>query len=173
VAQQQLLHHQPGLNRLAEADIVGDEEVHTRHRQGPRDRLELVLLDRDAGPEGCLQRAGVRAGDRAPADRIKKGTQPLRIVPPVRPHRRELSRRNDLPPRFHLPHQAQLLAEIVVADARKRDQSATGKACRRQLVDRLRAAVDVCDDPLLTAHPNKLAGLWPVCRRVLHAPPLR
>jgi hypothetical protein len=54
VPEQHLLHDEAGLDRLAEAHVVGDEQVDSRHGEGAGDGFELVLLDRDAGPERGL-----------------------------------------------------------------------------------------------------------------------
>src|SRR5262245_54861993 len=51
IAEYELLCDQPGLDRFAEADIVGDQEIHSRHLQRTNDRIELIVLDRDATPE--------------------------------------------------------------------------------------------------------------------------
>ena len=42
-----------GLDRLAEADVVGDQQVDPRHLERPDDRVELVVLDRDAARNGA------------------------------------------------------------------------------------------------------------------------
>ena len=52
VAQEELLDHQAGLNGLAQADIVGEQQVGARGGQGPAQGLELVELQGDAGAEG-------------------------------------------------------------------------------------------------------------------------
>ena len=62
----------PGLDRLAEADVVGDQQRRARHPQRADERLELVVLDRDAAAERRLQRALVGARDRAPADGVEE-----------------------------------------------------------------------------------------------------
>jgi hypothetical protein len=59
---EQLLHHHAGLDRLAEADVVGDEQVHARHAQRPHHRLELEVLDLDRAPEGSLEREPLEHG---------------------------------------------------------------------------------------------------------------
>ena len=61
MAQQQLLHDEPRLDRLAEADVVGDQQRRARHPQRTNERFELVVLDRDAAAERRLQRALIGA----------------------------------------------------------------------------------------------------------------
>ena len=48
VAKDQLLDDEAGLDGLAEADVVGDQQVDPRHLQGARDGVELVILEGDA-----------------------------------------------------------------------------------------------------------------------------
>ena len=81
VAEQHLLDDEAGLDRLAEAHVVGDEELHPGHAERSRHRFELVLLDGDAGPERGLEGLGVGAGDRAPADGVQEGAESLGVVP--------------------------------------------------------------------------------------------
>jgi hypothetical protein len=103
VPQQHLLDDQAGLDRLAEAHVVGDEQVDPRHGEGAGDGFELVLLDRDAGPERGLERPGVGAGDGAPADGVEEGAELLRIIPVRWGHCRELGRGDDLAAGLDLP----------------------------------------------------------------------
>ena len=80
VAQQQLLDDEPGLDRLAEADVVGDQQVRPRHAQRADHGIELVVLDRDARPERCLQGLGVGGGHGAPPHGVEERVEPLRRV---------------------------------------------------------------------------------------------
>jgi hypothetical protein len=84
VPQQHLLDDQAGLDRLAQAHVVGDEEVDSGHRERLGYRLELVLLDRDSAAERCLEGLLVGAGDSAPADGVEEGAELLRVVVSVR-----------------------------------------------------------------------------------------
>src|SRR5215510_5478179 len=60
------LHHQSGLDCLAEPDIVRDEQIHPRHRKCPNNRIELIFIDLDAAPERRLKRTVVSLRDGAP-----------------------------------------------------------------------------------------------------------
>src|SRR4051812_222238 len=51
VTQDQLLRNKTCLNRLAQADIVGDEQIHPRHRQCANDWIQLVVIDVNAASE--------------------------------------------------------------------------------------------------------------------------
>src|SRR5947209_5722898 len=61
MAEDQLLSHESGLDRLPQTHIVGDQQVNTRHLDPANHGVELVVLDGDAAPEGCLQRRPQRA----------------------------------------------------------------------------------------------------------------
>ena len=52
MAQEELLDHEAGLDGLAQADVVGEQQVGARSGQGPPQGLELVGLQDDAGAEG-------------------------------------------------------------------------------------------------------------------------
>ena len=66
VAQQELLDHQARLDRLAEADVVGEQKVGAGAGQGALERSELVGLDVGATAEGRLDGPVVGAGDGSP-----------------------------------------------------------------------------------------------------------
>jgi hypothetical protein len=55
VPQEELLDDQAGLNRLAQTDVVSDQQVRARHADSSDHRFKLVVLERDARPERCLQ----------------------------------------------------------------------------------------------------------------------
>jgi hypothetical protein len=68
LAQDQLLQDQAGLDRLAEADVVGDEEVGARQLERLHQRRELVGHQLDAGAKGRLEAVGVGRADGAPLE---------------------------------------------------------------------------------------------------------
>jgi len=53
--EEHLSKDEAGLNCLTEADIIGNHQVHARHFQCPHHRIELVILDGDAGTKRGLQ----------------------------------------------------------------------------------------------------------------------
>ena len=65
----------PGLDRFAEADVVGDEQVYARQPQGLAERLELVGVDADAGAERRLEKWRIGRGDAVPAQRVQVGAE--------------------------------------------------------------------------------------------------
>ena len=69
-----------GLDRLAEADVVGDEEVDPGQSQGLLQRLQLVGVDPDAGPERRLEQVRVGRGHAVPLQGVQVGREQLRRV---------------------------------------------------------------------------------------------
>ena len=53
--QQQFPHDQTGFDRLAEADIIGDQEVDARQFERLGERQKLVGIEPDAGAKGSLE----------------------------------------------------------------------------------------------------------------------
>jgi hypothetical protein len=72
LAQEQLAGDEPGLDGLAEAGIVGDEEVDPREPQRLAERLHLVGVDFDPGAEGGLEEIRVGGRDAVPAQRVEE-----------------------------------------------------------------------------------------------------
>ena len=72
LAQQQFASDQAGLDGLAEARVVGDEQVDARHAQRLAQRLHLVGVDLDAGTEGRLEQVRIGGCDAIPAQRVQK-----------------------------------------------------------------------------------------------------
>src|SRR5262245_30842961 len=72
VTQDQLLRNKTCLDRLAQADVVGDEQIDPRHRQRAHDWIELVVVDVYAASERGLQRPIVGRRHGTPGDGIKE-----------------------------------------------------------------------------------------------------
>ena len=72
VAEHQLQDYQAGLDGLAEANIVRDEQVDAGHLNGADHRVELIAFGFDAASERRLKLAGVCDGGGAPADGVEK-----------------------------------------------------------------------------------------------------
>ena len=64
-----------GLDGLAEAGVVGDEEVDAGHAERLAKRLHLVGVDLDAGPERGLEEVRVGGGDAVPAKGVQEGAE--------------------------------------------------------------------------------------------------
>src|SRR5262245_23388689 len=90
MAKHQLQQHEAGLNRLAEANVVRDEQVDARHLDRANDRIELIALDLDAAAERRLELTGI--GDRggAPSDRVEEGLEVRRLIETFRFGQRHL-----------------------------------------------------------------------------------
>ena len=58
---------------LAEAHVVGSEQVDARHLDGADDRVELVAFNFDTAAEGGLELVCVGDGCGAPADGVEEG----------------------------------------------------------------------------------------------------
>ena len=115
VPQQQLLDDQARLDRLAEAHVVGEQQVRPRGLQGAAQRLELVGLDVRAAAERRLEGVAVRRGDRAPAHGVHEGGERVRVVEAVRADRlRQALVRGDGVADLELPHDREFLAQAVL-----------------------------------------------------------
>ena len=79
-AQQQLARDQPRLDRLAEADVVGDEQVDARQAQRLPQRFELVGVDADPGAERRLEEVRIGGRDAVPRQRAQVGGEQGRLV---------------------------------------------------------------------------------------------
>ena len=73
LAKEELAENEPGFDRLADADVVGDEEVDAGEQERFAQRFELVGLDLDAGAVRGLKEAGIGRGDGAPALDVEVG----------------------------------------------------------------------------------------------------
>ena len=83
MADDEFQRDQPGLDGLAEAHVVGDEQVDPRHLDGPHHRVKLVVLDVDAAAERRLERP-TSADEAAPqrtasrkASKTRGGSKPF------------------------------------------------------------------------------------------------
>src|SRR5712692_7665911 len=75
-----LLADQARLNGLTQADIIGNQQVGTRHLDGPHDRVKLVIFHLNATAKGGLQGLDISTGNGSPAYRVEKGIQSLRSI---------------------------------------------------------------------------------------------
>ena len=72
LAQQQFAGDEAGLDGLAEAGVVGDEQVHPREAKRLAQRLHLVGVDLDAGTERRLEQVRIGGRDAIPAQRVQE-----------------------------------------------------------------------------------------------------
>jgi len=117
VAQQEFLRDQAGFDGLAQADVVCEQQVDAGCLDRSVDRFELVVLDRDAGPERGLEGLDVGRGDGGPADRVEEGGQTLGPVEAGGVEVRQGADREDLAAGLDLPDHLQCVAVAAVLDA--------------------------------------------------------
>jgi hypothetical protein len=77
MSHEQFLNDEGGLNGLAKADIVGDEEIDTGHVNRADNGVKLVALNRNAAAKWRLKKAAISVRCGTPSDRIKKGIKPV------------------------------------------------------------------------------------------------
>ena len=77
VADDQFQGDQARLDGLAEAHVVGNQQVDPRHLDGADHRVELVVFDVDARAERRLDVPHVGGGSGPPADGIEEGVEPV------------------------------------------------------------------------------------------------
>ena len=118
--QQQFLNDETGLDRLAQTDIVRDQEIGAGHVDGADQRVELEILDAHSAAKRCLQESsiGVRRG--TPSDGIQKCLQSFGIV--LAGDGREPGLLDDVRARFDFPDDLDLLAEAVFVYRRQGDE---------------------------------------------------
>ena len=158
VAEHQLLHDQAGLDGLAQADIVGDQQVDPRHPQGSDQGFELVVLDGDTAAERSLESLGIGIGHRRPADRVEEGLQRLGVVEVVRVGGGEVGPLVDAASGLQLPDDLDLVLPPVIVKRDQSDQVAgsvvVGTGGRRGQ----RRSVDALHHPWMTTDRHLLAG---------------
>ena len=150
MTQQQFLDHQPGFDGLAQADVVGDEEIGTCHVDGADQGVQLEFLDTDTTTKRRLQKPSIRIGGRPPPDSVQERLQRQGIVVPRRTwHARPF---DDPRAGFDLPDDFERLTEAIFVDGREGDvvlgrRAEIGQGSR----------VDVDHDPLPSAYLDELA----------------
>ena len=146
LAHQHLAEDQPGLDGLAQADVVGDEQPHPRHLQGLAQGLELVVLDLDARPVGRLEEPGIGRGDAVPAQGVEVGREQIRAIEAPLGHRLPAALAEDPRVELALPQHLEGLAEGVVLEAGQADQGGVAVSVRgREILDEVLARADADD----------------------------
>jgi hypothetical protein len=155
VAQEQLLGDETGLDGLAETHVVGDEQVHARHGEGACDRVELVVLERDAAAEGGVELLVVGGSHGAPADGIEEGLEAMRRVEAAGGVRQGVALEGARVG-FEFPDDLEGLAVGVVLDGLQSDQVQGGREDGGSRGAR-EMALDLGDDPAALADDGELA----------------
>jgi hypothetical protein len=120
--QDHFLYDEASFDGLAEANIIGDEQVDPRHRKSPDNWVELVFVYLNAAAERGLQGFVVGLGDCPPANGVEKGSQALGIIERVRVWKGRILVNSGS--RFQLPDDLKLFTYAVVFDGRELDQVA-------------------------------------------------
>ena len=120
MADDQFERDQARLDRLAEAHVVGDQQVDPGHLDGPDHGVELVVLDVDARaerrldvPTSAVEAAPQRTASRKASSR-SGGSKPVGSG--------SETFLDDRRPRFDFPDDLQFLAEGVVLDREQGDE---------------------------------------------------
>ena len=151
---------QPGLDRLAESDVVSDKERYARHAKGLCHRLELIVLDLDPGAKRRLQRREVCRRDRPPANGVHERCERLGLIP-LRGfrHLREGTGGQNRAPWLHLPDDRELFPKVILRHRHQRHKCASGQDRGSELVSRQRGLTQVRNDPLLTTNLDEIPNL--------------
>jgi len=72
---QKLLYHQPGFNRFPQSNIVGNQKIYPCHVNSANQWIKLVIFNRNAAPEWCLQELPVGVRRSPPTNGIKKSVE--------------------------------------------------------------------------------------------------
>lgn len=104
----------PGLDGLAEAHVVGNQQIDPRHLDRTHHRIKLIIFDVNSAAERGLDRLYVSSGSGSPAHGIEECVESNGIVVACRVGERNLL--DDLGSWFQFPEDLQLLSESVVFD---------------------------------------------------------
>jgi hypothetical protein len=124
VPEQEFQRDQARLDRLAQAHVVGQQQVHARGLDGTGDRFQLVRLDDHTGTQRRLQGVHLGGGHRGPADRVEEGRQSLRRVEACFCNLRQRSPGQDAAAGLDLPDHRERVAVPAVFDALQGQQGA-------------------------------------------------
>ena len=105
---------------LAEAHVVGDQQVDPWHLDRPHHRIKLVVLDVDARAKGSLDVLHVSRGGSTPAHGIKEGVELVGRIEAGGFGQGDLL--DDLGPRLDFPDDLQFFAQAVVLNGGEREQ---------------------------------------------------
>lgn len=150
LAQQELAGDESCLDGLAEADVVGDEEVHARKEESLAQRLELVGVELNAGAKGRLEELRVGRRDSIPPDRAHVGREQLRRIEAALGDAVPRLGAESLGIDLTLPQNLERLALSVVVDAAQPNQMG---------IVRLGWSDDFLDEVLARTNTHNLVSL--------------
>lgn len=115
VSQQQLLDNETGFDRLAEADVVSQQEVRARSTERPSKRFELVGLDVHTRPEWRLVAVRISSRDRTPTQSVDEPRERRRVAERLGGDAvRQTLSRGDRVANLEFPDHAQRLVEAIL-----------------------------------------------------------
>ena len=157
--QEQFLDDEPGLDRLAETDVIGEEQVGAGRAESTAERFELVRLDVHARPERRLVAVGVGTSDSSPAHRVDEASEGLRVIESVGVDGvGKALRRGDGVTDFEFPHDAScsprrsFIQRLEVDDMVELGNRLVGRAPRKAL------GLDIGDGPRRATNLDDLTG---------------
>ncbi len=135
LAEQELLEHQARLDGLAEADVVGDEQVGPRQLERLHQRRELVVLEHDPGAERRLKAGRVGGADGVPLEGVQVRPEVLgRIEPGDGAEPLELG--GDHPgAELQVPEHVEAAAGVVVVQAHEPEERRLARAAGERRLD--------------------------------------
>ena len=143
LADEQFAVDEQGLDRLAQAHVVGNKQVDPRQEQGLAQRLKLVGVQADAGAKGRLKQLGVGGRNAVPPQRVQINSERPRWVEPPLGYGLPGFARDDFWADFPFPQHLQPLPLGVVVHARQLDQGAIAGAGRLDgLLDQVQPLAD-------------------------------
>ncbi|MFI5460732.1 MAG: hypothetical protein ACHRXM_35415 [Isosphaerales bacterium] len=160
LAEQEFAGDQTGLDRLPEANIIGNEQVHPGQAQGFLQRLQLVGVDPDAGPERGLEEVRVGRGHAVPLEGVQVSREQLWRVEPLARDLLPGFGRDRLGVDLLLPEYFEGLALGVIVEAgHTHEGRVIPDGGRDDLFDKVLALPDADDIPCLGSPRHRLRFL--------------
>ncbi len=150
LAEHQLLHDEAGFDGLAQAHVVGDEEVDAGQLERLLERSELVIEQVNAGAERGLEEPGVGGGDGAPLEGVEVGGEVAGLVEPGGSAEAALRGADDACAELALPEHGERAALSVVIQA--------GEAHEGVFLANAGRGDDCVHEVLAVAHLGDVAG---------------
>lgn len=150
-AEEQLAGNEPGLDCLADADVIGDKEVHPRQQQRLPQGFELVGVESNTRPEGRLEQPRIGRGNRIPPQRVDVGREVLGAIEAFGAEVAPCLKLQNLGIDLAFPEDVKRLSLSVVIDARKAYQGG---------IPRLRGLQGVLNEVSALANMDELPRCW-------------
>jgi hypothetical protein len=120
VANDQFQGNHPRFDRLAQAHVIGNQQIDPWHLDRAVHRVKLVVLDVDARTERRLDVPHIRRGRRPPADGIEEGVELVGRIETGGIGQSDLL--DEAGTRLQLPDNLDFLAESVILNRRQGDE---------------------------------------------------